>query len=105
MFWRTKMARKQEPETVEPTKPEPPKPVIAVEYNGTLSPSMQSAEGARAKADLMAIVCPAEPRGLMYDTTMGFKEWGRREALDAVIENAERVHGVLSRYLDAAKVS
>lgn len=89
-------------------EPEPPKPVLAVEYNGNLYPSMQSAEGARAKADLFPIVCP--PREIDICTLgmghMGvYEDYGRRAALDAVLSEAERVHGILSRYLAAAKAN
>lgn len=91
----------------EPKQSEPARPVIAVEFNGELYPSFQQAEGARAKADLMSLLIPA--RGLndleFYDHSRAYTDSGRRDAIDRVIREAERVHGILSRYLDAAKVS
>lgn len=92
-------------------KPDEPKqdvarPVIAVEYGGELYHTFQSAEAARAKADLLPIICPVDED--VYSDHTGMKHMyrhGRMLALSAVLENAERIHGILSRYLDAAKVS
>jgi hypothetical protein len=96
-FWRKKMAKKEPQDT----KPAPPKPVLAVEYNGNLYPTLQSAEGARVKADLMLLLCPPRDRDSMLYEPMGI-EFGKRQTIDAVIKNAEAVHGALTRYLSAS---
>lgn len=101
MFWRKKMAKKSTEAEPVAAAPANPKPVIAIEYNGVLYPSMQSAEGARAKADLLALL--KEERN-PYEHYHCFIATGVANAVDRTIENAERIHGILSRYLDAAKL-
>lgn len=85
-----------------PTEPMPQaRPVIAVEYDGKLYASFQNAEGARAKSDLMQLLVPL--RGT-FDPHSAMADHGRREAIDDILSHAEKVHGILSRYLDAAKI-
>lgn len=97
-FWRKKVVKK--PVEVTPAQA---KPVIAIEYAGSLYPTFQKAEAARAKSDLMPLLCPARELG-SYDIYESSRRVGKMEALDSVLENAERIHGILSRYLDAAKI-
>lgn len=78
-------------------------PVIAIEYNGNLYSSFQNAEGARAKSDLMNTLISKEISGY-YDQNSMYVVYGQNKTIDSVLENAERVHGILSRYLDAAKI-
>lgn len=88
-----------------PKQPDPAKPVIAVEYDGKLYPTFQKAEAARATADLMPILAPIEGDQIPdYSGRQMFTQHGRMEAVGFVMANAERVHGILSRYLDAAKI-
>lgn len=96
-LWRKKVTKKP----VEST-PSPAKPVIAVKYDGKLYSTFQEAESARAKADLLSILMPA--RTITYDMTEFAHRGGVEHAIDESIKNAERVHGILSRYLDAAKI-
>ena len=82
--------------------PDVPKPVMAVEYKGELYPCLQSAEGARAKADLMGVLLSDEEANSL-DQYSYLRRHAVRQAVDRVVKNAERVHGILSRYLAAAK--
>jgi hypothetical protein len=101
MIWRKKMAAKK----TETKAVEPPKPVLAVEYNGVLYPSMQTAEGARAQADLMAFLYEECGSSYIGDYYGHGRNAGQKMTIGAVIANAEKVHGILSRYLAAANVS
>lgn len=101
-FWRKKVAKKEAKEDA-PKASAPAKPVIAIEYDGTLYPSFQRAEGARAKSDLMTILDPPSSTSHL-DHYSCFVRNGKQQAIDSVLENAERVHAILSRYLDAAKI-
>lgn len=100
MAWGNKTAKKQAKATETETAA---KPVIAVEYNGALYPSFQSAEAARAKADLLSLLVP--PRDFnSYHMYGGMIDSGRKEAVAAVMQNAERVRTILTKYLDAANI-
>lgn len=95
-LWGKKMSKpKEEPKVVAV-----PTPVMAVEYDGKLYKSLQSAEGARAKADLMGTLRQDDSHGV-YDCAIRL---GREQTIDDVVAKAEHVHGILSRYLAAKGV-